>query len=209
MQTSCVHREGSSLVTRKNGKNGTVWTAPYELRPKQKVIFNQPFSSKLHTSFEFPYLKSALQNPEILFSKLSKELNAGRIAGPFHTATSLTFRTSSVAIVPKKIPNEFRLIHHLSYPKGLSVNGSGRLRFRTTDGFTLIVASWVTSRARCREIERFVLAKPANSSCIHIFDAFSLKRVTYEFKRNNTLNLECKEVRDQFLENLDFPVHFL
>ena len=28
-------------------------------------------------------------------------------------------------------------------------------------------------------------------------------------QRNNTLNLECKEVRDQFLENLDFPKHFL
>ena len=32
------------------------------------------------------------------------------------------------------------------------------------------------------------IKKQANSSWIHIFDAFSLKRVTYEFK---ALNLEC------------------
>ena len=30
-----------------------------------------------------------------------------------------------------------------------------------------------------------------------------------QVQRNNTLNLECKEVRDQFLENLDFSKHFL
>ena len=62
-------------------------------------------------------MKSALQNLEILFSELSKELDARRIAGLF-------FRTSPVGIVPEKVPNEFRLIHHLSYLKGLSVNGS-------------------------------------------------------------------------------------
>ena len=33
--------------------------------------------------------------------------------------------------------------------------------------------------------------------------------VTYEFKETNTINLECKEVRDQFLESLIFSIHFL
>ena len=28
-------------------------------------------------------------------------------------------------------------------------------------------------------------------------------------QKNNTLNLECKDVRDQFLENLNFAIHFL
>ena len=42
-----------------------------------------------------------------------------------------------------------------------------------------------------------------------MFDAFSLKRVTYEFKETIlTLNLECREVGDQFLENLEFPYFF-
>ena len=45
------------------------------------------------TSFEAPNLKSALQNPEILYSKLSKEHDDGRIAGSFHTALFPVFRT--------------------------------------------------------------------------------------------------------------------
>ena len=69
-------------------------------------------------------MKSALQNPEILFSKVSKELDARRIAGLFDTAPFPVFRTSPVGIVPEKVPNEFRLIHHLSYLKGLSVDVS-------------------------------------------------------------------------------------
>ena len=32
--------------------------------------------------------------------------------------------------------------------------------------------------------------------------------INLRVQRNNTLNLECKEVRDQFLENLGFPIHF-
>ena len=179
----------------------------YDRTQKQYLIngFRVNFIGEL-TSFESPYIKTFTQNLEILFSKLSKELDVGRIAGsgPFHTATSPSFRTPPVGIVPKKIPNEFRLIHHLSYPKGLSVNDSGRLRFSTTDGFTLIVASWVI-RAGWREFkDLYWNLKPANSSWIHIFDAFSLKRVTYEFKDQiDTLNRECKEFRDQFLEHLN------
>ena len=57
------------------------------------------------TSFEAPNLKSALQNPDTLFSKLSKELDAGRIAGAFDTAPFPVFRTSPVGILPKKVPH--------------------------------------------------------------------------------------------------------
>ena len=52
----------------------------------------------------------------------------------------------------------------------------------TIEEFTLIVASWV-NRARWWEFEDLYWnLKSANSSQIHIFNAFSLKRVTYEFK---------------------------
>ena len=57
--------------------------------------------------------------------KLSKELAAGRIVGPFDAPPFKPFRVSPLAalgIVAKKLPGEFRLIHHLSYPEGLSVN---------------------------------------------------------------------------------------
>ena len=35
---------------------------------------------------------------------------------------------------------------------------------------------------------------------------FLVEKSNLRVQRNNTLNLECKEVRDQFLENLGFPI---
>ena len=69
-----------------------------------------------------PNLKSALDNPASVNDKLSKELTAGRIVGPFDVPPFETFRISPQGVVPKKSPGEFRLIHHLSYPAGSSVN---------------------------------------------------------------------------------------
>ncbi|XP_067318612.1 uncharacterized protein [Anolis sagrei] len=67
-------------------------------------------------------LKSAAQMPEVLSGKIAKELAAGRIAGPFLAPPLDNFRVSPLGVVPKKAPGEFRLIHHLSYPRGASVN---------------------------------------------------------------------------------------
>ena len=72
--------------------------------------------------FESPNLKSAVQNPDLVLSKLQKEIDAGRIVGPLTNAPFPDFRTSPIGIVPKKTPNEVRLIQHLSYPSGFSVN---------------------------------------------------------------------------------------
>ena len=57
-------------------------------------------------------------------AKIKKEIQAGRIAGPFSDAPFQVFHVSPLGVVPKKNPGEFRLIHHLSYPKGhhISVN---------------------------------------------------------------------------------------
>ena len=72
--------------------------------------------------FESPNLKSALQNPDLVMSKLQKEIDAGRIVGPLTKAPFPDFRSSPIGIVPKKTPNEVCLIQHLSYPSGFSVN---------------------------------------------------------------------------------------
>ena len=73
---------------------------------------------------ESPNLKSAVDNPEIVGHKLQKELALGRIAGPFLEPPFPNLKISPIGVVPKKAPNEFRMIHHLSYPKneGISVN---------------------------------------------------------------------------------------
>ncbi|XP_061187278.1 uncharacterized protein LOC133195456 isoform X1 [Saccostrea echinata] len=61
-------------------------------------------------------LKSALEKKEIVSQKISKELSAGRIAGPFSKPPFNSLKISPLGIVPKKTPNQYRMIHHLSYP---------------------------------------------------------------------------------------------
>ena len=51
--------------------------------------------------------------------KIAKEVWEGRVLGQFATAPLETLRVS-----PKKAQGEFRLIHHLSYPEGSSVNNA-------------------------------------------------------------------------------------
>lgn len=69
-------------------------------------------------------LASTLDHPEVVAQKIAKELSLGRIAGPFDSSP---FRgepliCSPIGVVPKKEEGKFRLIHHLSHPKGASVN---------------------------------------------------------------------------------------
>ena len=68
-------------------------------------------------------LLSATQYPGIIESKIVKELAAGRIIGPLSSPPAINkYRVSPLGVVPKKKPGEFRMIHHLSYPPGYSVN---------------------------------------------------------------------------------------
>ena len=60
--------------------------------------------------------------PDVVDLKIEKELLAGRLSGPFEMPPLSPFRVSPLRVIPKKTPGEFRHIHHLSYPKGSSVN---------------------------------------------------------------------------------------
>lgn len=80
------------------------------------------FSVGQSRSYESPNLLSATQQPQVVDQKVAKELEAHRFAGPFDSPPFPVFRVSPLGIVPKKIPGEFRMIHHLSYPRGESVN---------------------------------------------------------------------------------------
>ena len=73
--------------------------------------------------------------------------------------------------------------------------------------FTLIAASWVI-RPRYREIRRIVLEFKARYIFLNSYIwCFLFKKSNLRVQRNNTLNLECKDVRDQYLENLNFSIH--
>ena len=71
-----------------------------------------------------PNLGSAYENPDVVDDKLRKEIALGRIAGPFDSPPLANLRISPLGVIPKKTPGEFRMIHHLSYPKGASINDS-------------------------------------------------------------------------------------
>ncbi|MES9881411.1 MAG: reverse transcriptase domain-containing protein [Sedimenticola sp.] len=75
-----------------------------------------------HVQTDARNLLSARQNPNIVREKISKEIAAGRVAGPFSYPPFRTLRISPLGLVPKKARNDHRLIHHLSYPTGQSVN---------------------------------------------------------------------------------------
>lgn len=66
-------------------------------------------------------LKSVLQNEDLAKEKLEQEIALGRMAGPFSFKPIPNLRCSPIGLVPKKTGG-FRLITHLSYPAGSSVN---------------------------------------------------------------------------------------
>ena len=67
----------------------------------------------IRVSSDATNLLSVLDNPEVVDAKLNKECEAG----PFHHVPFNPYRVSPLGVVPKKTPREFRLIHHLSYPR--------------------------------------------------------------------------------------------
>ena len=62
------------------------------------------------------------QNPTVVSDKLAKERNAGCISSPSRQVPLPEFASSPLGLVPKKAPGEFRLMHHLSHPRGSSIN---------------------------------------------------------------------------------------
>ena len=61
-----------------------------------------------------------------------KVLDLGRIVGPYEEVPKFdNFRLSPLGVITKKQPGEFRMIQHLSFPEGSSVNESIPKEFTT------------------------------------------------------------------------------
>ena len=87
--------------------------------------FKVGFTISNHLSVPQPppkNLKSAYQLPHIVDQKLNKEMSLGRIAGPFPQPPMSQMVFSPLGLQPKKLEGQYRVIHHLSFPKGKSVN---------------------------------------------------------------------------------------
>ena len=74
-------------------------------------------------------LRSAIALQSVLAEKINTEVNAGRVAGPFTEKPFDNLIISPLGLVPKKCTDtnasqtkHFRMIHHLSYPEGDSIN---------------------------------------------------------------------------------------
>ena len=66
-------------------------------------------------------LTSALSRPEVIAAHISKEYAAGNTVGPFKCKPIPDFVVSPLGVVPKK-GDKWRLIMHLSFPDGTSIN---------------------------------------------------------------------------------------
>ena len=57
-----------------------------------------------------------------VMEKLNKEIKLGRIVGPFSSKPLPNLIVSPIGLVPKAEEGKYRLIQHLSYPEGESIN---------------------------------------------------------------------------------------
>ena len=67
-------------------------------------------------------LPSAASRPEVISSYIAKECASGHTAGPFMHPPFPNFIVNPLGAVPKKRTGKWRLIMHLSFPPGASIN---------------------------------------------------------------------------------------
>ena len=84
--------------------------------------FRLNFKGKNRNLREPKNLKSAFKHEEVLRAKIEEELQTGRYVGPFNEPPLKNLTISPLGVEPKKDKNKYRVITHLSYPEGSSIN---------------------------------------------------------------------------------------
>ena len=69
-------------------------------------------------------LTSCYANPNVIDKYILTERALGRIIGPFEVSPFRNYQISPIGLIPKSTPGEFRVIQHLSFPFGSSLNDS-------------------------------------------------------------------------------------
>lgn len=115
-------------------------------RKRDAVILRQGFIYGFRLGFqgqiaarEARNLPSLTEHKNVAISKIQEEVRACRVAGPFNTPPFQQMHCSPLGLVPKHEPGDFRLIHHLSWPRGGSVNdgisdATAAVSYSTFDG---------------------------------------------------------------------------
>ncbi|VDI55281.1 Hypothetical predicted protein [Mytilus galloprovincialis] len=148
-----------------------------------KTGFKIPFEGAEKYQFS-RNLKSTLENCLVLKKKITEEIKAGRVAGPFKEPPFENFRISPLGLVPKSKPGEFRVIHDLSHPLGSSVNDgiskeNSAVQYQSVDDACQLMLKYgkncVVSKIDVVQAYRFV---PMHFSCYHLL-GFALEEGLY------------------------------
>ena len=83
--------------------------------------FHLGFTGQRHFRLS-PNMPSCHQFSDVISQKIQAEVTSGRLKGPFQCPPFKNMQISPIGCIPKKSPGDFRLIHHLSYPTGSSIN---------------------------------------------------------------------------------------
>ncbi|CAC5368883.1 unnamed protein product [Mytilus coruscus] len=86
-----------------------------------KYGFDVGFRGSVHHNTVDNFL-SAKTKPDIVRQKIQNEINANRFVGPFDSKPFTEMQLSPLGLAEKKMPGTYRMIHHLSFPEGSSIN---------------------------------------------------------------------------------------
>lgn len=119
-------------------------------------------------------LPSCSMAPQAIDAYVASEKKAGRIAGPFCPPPSWIIRFSPIGLIPKKTPGSFRVIHHLSFPAGDSVNDAiprdqTYVQYGSVDEALRIIGSFPDPYLAKTDIQsafRIVPVRPADSAAL-------------------------------------------
>ena len=134
-QPECANREPNPISTTKNRAPPT----PVKINVLTEFLIHcdesdrqyliDGFTNGFRINFKGPAFSQITNNHASVYTyydvvdrMVSRELELGRVAGPFDAPPFAYFVVSPLGVVPKKEAGKFRLIHDLSFPKQNSVN---------------------------------------------------------------------------------------
>lgn len=156
------------------------WLEGYDSKKAEFLLdgfrhgFRVGFQGKV-TSIVHKNLKSAALQPQVVDQHIKKEISAGRMHGPFVSPPFPQFQCSPVGLVEKKTKGEFRMIHHLSFPEGQSINdGIGpehsHVRYATIEEAIMVVRTLCAKAFMCKtDVKHAFRIIPVHPDEYHLF----------------------------------------
>ncbi|XP_070198593.1 uncharacterized protein [Littorina saxatilis] len=156
------------------------WLEGYDSKKAEFLLdgfrhgFRVGFQGKV-TSIVHKNLKSAALQPQVVDQHIKKKISAGRMHGPFVSPPFPQFQCSPVGLVEKKAKGEFRMIHHLSFPEGQSINdGIGpehsHVRYATIEEAIMVVRTLCAKAFMCKtDVKHAFRIIPVHPDEYHLF----------------------------------------